>query len=215
MYGEIGQDFISDLLTNFSSPCTHCWWGGLPGGDTISYSNNPMSKMSWWPFPRSSQSPSTNGDEEKDSVALDKDQILNLQKFGTFDQYSTTDDNVGSSRSRPTTKTISINDAIQPLIKQFVSMTNTTLATLEKSADETSTAFISRFRPLLIQGEYIVTRSLATYEQRGQYGVPIVAGSAILFGGLVALRTGKYRGAMAASVAGGAAYGNIYGYQLS
>lgn len=174
--------------------------------------------MSWWPFPRSSQSPS--GDEEKDSAALDKDQILNLQKFGTFDQYSTTDDNVGSSRSSissssPTTKTISINDAIQPQIKQFVSMTNTTLATLEKSADETSTAFISRFRPLLIQGQYIVTRSLATYEQRGQYGVPIVAGSAILFGGLVALRTGKYRGAMAASVAGGAAYGNIYGYQLS
>jgi hypothetical protein len=176
--------------------------------------------MSWWPFPRSSQS-STNGDEEKDLAALDKDQILNLQKFGTFDQYSTTDDNVGSSRSsissssRPTTKTISINDAIQPLIKQFVSMTNTTLATLEESADETSTAFISSFRPLIIQGEYIVTRSLATYEQRGQYGVPIVAGSAILFGGLVALRTGKYRGAMAASVAGGAAYGNIYGYQLS
>ena len=176
--------------------------------------------MSWWPFPRSSQSPSTIVDEEKDSVALDKDQILNLQKFGTFDQYSTTDDNVGSSRisissSRSTTKTISVNDAIQPLIKQFVSMTNTTLATLEKSADETSTAFVSRFRPLLIHGEYIVTRSLATYEQRGQYGVPIVAGSAILFGGLVALRTGKYRGAMAASVAGGAAYGNIYGYQLS
>lgn len=174
--------------------------------------------MSWWPFPRSSQSPSTNGDEEKDSAALDKDQILNMQKFGTFDQYSTTDDNVGSSRCssiKPTTKTISVNDAIQPLIKQFVNMTNSTLATLEKSTHETSSALISRFRPLLIQGEYIVTRSLATYEQRGQYGVPIVAGSAILFGGLVALRTGKYRGAMAASVAGGAAYGIIYGYQLS
>lgn len=170
--------------------------------------------MSWWPFPSSSQSPSTNdGDEEKDSTALD------LQKFGTYDQYSTTDDNVGSSRSssssKPTTKTISVNDAIQPLIKQFVNMTNSTLATVEKSTHETSSALISRIRPLLIQGEYIVTRSLATYEQRGQYGVPIVAGSAILFGGLVALRTGKYRGAMAASVAGGAAYGNIYGYQLS
>jgi hypothetical protein len=157
------------------------------------------------------------------AATLEKEQVLNLQKFGTFDQYSTTDDNniASSSDSRSSSsggvkpKTISVNDAIQPAIKQFVNMTNSTLATVEKSTHETSSAFISRLRPLLIQGEYIVTRTLATYEQRGQYGVPIVAGSAILFGGLVALRTGKYRGVMAASVAGGAAYGNIYGYQLS
>jgi hypothetical protein len=153
-----------------------------------------------------------------DSAArLENEQILNLQKFGTFDQYSTTDDtrrsSSGSSGVKP--KTISVNDAIQPAIKQFVNMTNSTLATVEKSTHETSSALISRIRPLLIQGEYIVTRTLAMYEQRGQYGVPIVAGSAILFGGLVALRSGKYRGVMAASVAGGAAYGNIYGYQLS
>jgi hypothetical protein len=142
-----------------------------------------------------------------------EEQILNLQTFGT------TENTIGSSsasRSRPKIKTISVNDAIQPLIQQFVNRTNSTLATIEKSSHETSVALISRLRPLVIQGEYIVTRSLATYEQRGQYGGPIVAGSAILFGGAVALRTGKYfRGAMAASVAGGAAYGNIYGYQLS
>jgi len=54
---------------------------------------------------------------------------------------------------------------------------------------------------------------MTTYEHRGQYGPQIVAGSAALIGGVVALRTGKIPGALAAGLTGAAAYGNVYGYE--
>lgn len=110
-------------------------------------------------------------------------------------------------------KNISINDPVRLVVKQFVSMTNCALASFEEATEETSTMFVSRLRQLGKQGTYYATRALAAYEQRGQYGVPIVVGSAAVFGGLVAMRTGKIPGALAAGMAGGAAYGNIYGYE--
>ncbi|KAL3823196.1 hypothetical protein ACHAXA_003475 [Cyclostephanos tholiformis] len=110
-------------------------------------------------------------------------------------------------------KNVSINDPVRRVVKQLVSMTNCALATFEEATDETSTMLVSRLRQLGKQGTYIATRVLATYEQRGQYAVPIVAGSAAVVGGLVAMRTGKIPGALAAGVAGAAAYGNIYGYE--
>lgn len=137
----------------------------------------------------------------------------NLQKFGSLDQHSALDDASGGGGAGSSPSTISINDAVRPLVKQFVRMTNSTLASFEMATNETSTMFVSRLKPLMIQGGYIATRALSAYEQRGQYGAPIVAGSAILFGGLVAVRTGKFPGALAAGMAGTAAYGNIYGFQ--
>ena len=54
---------------------------------------------------------------------------------------------------------------------------------------------------------------MATYEHRGQYGPQIVAGTALVLGGAVALRTGKIPGVLAAGLGGAAAYGNVYGYE--
>jgi len=72
---------------------------------------------------------------------------------------------------------------------------------------------VSRLHQLAKQGRYIATRAVSTYEHRGQYGPQIVAGSAAVVGGVVALRTGKIPGALAAGVTGAAAYGNVYGYE--
>ena len=110
-------------------------------------------------------------------------------------------------------KKISINDPVHRFVKQFVGMTNSALASFEEATDETSTMFVSRLRQIGKQGQYIATRAIATYEHRGQYGAPIVAGSAAIVGGFVAMRTGKIPGALAAGITGAAAYGNIYGYE--
>mmetsp|Transcript_21148 Transcript_21148/g.38279 ORF Transcript_21148/g.38279 Transcript_21148/m.38279 type:complete len:149 (-) Transcript_21148:330-776(-) len=107
----------------------------------------------------------------------------------------------------------STNDPLLLSIKQFVNLTNSTLASFEESTDETSTALVSRLQQLGKQGRYIATRAMTTYEHRGQYGPQIVAGSAALIGGVVALRTGKIPGALAAGLTGAAAYGNVYGYE--
>ncbi|KAL3785758.1 hypothetical protein ACHAW5_003600 [Stephanodiscus triporus] len=107
----------------------------------------------------------------------------------------------------------SINDPVQRLVKQLVGMTNCALASIEEATLETSTMFVSRLRELSKQGVYIATRALATYEHRGQYGAPIVASSAAIVGGFVAMRKGKIPGVLAAGMAGAAAYGNIYGYE--
>ena len=72
---------------------------------------------------------------------------------------------------------------------------------------------MSRLQQLGKQGRYIVTRAMSTYEHRGQYGPQVVAGSAAVVGGLVALRTGKVTGTLAGGLAGAGAYGNVYGYE--
>lgn len=110
-------------------------------------------------------------------------------------------------------KKISINDPVQRLVKQLVGVTNFALASFEEATDETSTMLVSRLRELSKQGGYYATRALATYERRGQYGAPVVASSAAIVGGFVAMRKGKIPGALAAGMAGAAAYGNIYGYE--
>ncbi|KAL3764401.1 hypothetical protein ACHAWU_004574 [Discostella pseudostelligera] len=126
----------------------------------------------------------------------------------------------GSASSSTTTTTStssnnnkSSNDPLLESIKQCVSITNSTLAIFEEATYHTSSSFVSRLRELAKQGRYIATRANAYYEQRGQYGALAVAGSAAVVGGVVALRMGKAPGAVAASVAGAAAYGNIYGYE--
>mmetsp|Transcript_29850 Transcript_29850/g.63318 ORF Transcript_29850/g.63318 Transcript_29850/m.63318 type:complete len:144 (+) Transcript_29850:202-633(+) len=117
-----------------------------------------------------------------------------------------TNDGTASPKKSP-------NDPLLQSIKQFVKITNSGLASFEEATDETSTMLVSRLHQLAKQGRYIATRAVSTYEHRGQYGPQIVAGSAAVVGGVVALRTGKIPGALAAGVTGAAAYGNVYGYE--
>ena len=102
--------------------------------------------------------------------------------------------------------------SLQSCIKQFVSITNSTLASFEQAADESSHMLVSRLQQIAKQGKFIATRAISTYEHRGYYGPQIVAGSAAAVGSIVALRRGKVTGVLAGGITGIAAYGNIYGY---
>ena len=117
-------------------------------------------------------------------------------------------DSSGNSDGNPS-QTISLKAAI----KKVVNVTNSTLATFEQTTDESSTAFASRLTSLARQTKYIATRGMATYEQRGNYGPQIIGGTALVVGGAVALRRGRFPCAFAGGLGGAAAYGNIYGYQ--
>lgn len=105
------------------------------------------------------------------------------------------------------------DDPLLESIKQFVSITNSTLASFEEATYHTSSTFVSRLQQLGKQGRYIATRASTMYDQRGQYGALAVVGSAAVVGGMVALRMGRVPGVVAASLGGAAAYGNIYGYE--
>ncbi len=105
------------------------------------------------------------------------------------------------------------NISLKAAIKKVVDVTNYTLAIFEQNTEETSTAFVSRFTSLVRQAKYIATRGMTTYEQRGNYGPQIIGGTALVVGGAVALRRGRFPGALAGGLGGAAAYGNIYGYQ--
>ena len=105
------------------------------------------------------------------------------------------------------------NDPLLDSIKRFVNVTNSTLASFEEATYHTSSTFVSRLQQLGKQGRYILARANNIYDQRGQYGAVAVVGSAALVGGVVSLRVGKVSGLLAASMAGAAVYGNIYGYE--
>ena len=105
------------------------------------------------------------------------------------------------------------NISLKAAIKKIVDVTNRTLAVFEQTTDDTSTAFVSRFTSLVRQAKNIATRGMAAYDHRGNYGPQIVGGTALVVGGAVALRRGRFPGAFAGGLGGAVAYGNIYGYQ--
>jgi len=111
----------------------------------------------------------------------------------------------------PTTSTKSPGDPLLQSIKQFVSLTNSTLASFEKSTDEASSALVSRLQSLGKQGRHVAAKAISAYDARGHYGPQIVTGAAVLVGGAVALRAGKVPGAFAGGLGGLMAYENVYG----
>ena len=143
----------------------------------------------------------------------DRNSSLEIQNNAAAASASASDlpkQSSGSSSSSNNTKS---NDPLLESIKQFVSITNSTLASFEEATYQTTSTFVSRLQQLGKQGRYIATRANTMYDQRGQYGALAVAGSAAVVGGMVALRMGRVPGVIAASLGGAAAYGNIYGYE--
>lgn len=122
-----------------------------------------------------------------------------------------------NSDSNPSQKIFQIPDfsdiSLKTSIKKVVDVTNSTLATFEKATDESSTAFVSRLTSVGKQARHIANRTMTAYENRTSYGPHFVAGTALLVGGAVALRRGKFTGAFAGALGGAVAYGNVYGYQ--
>ena len=123
-------------------------------------------------------------------------------------------ESAGGSDGNSLQNTTQITDiSLNAAIKRVVDMTNRTLAIFEQTTEETSTAFASRLTSFARQARYVATRGISIYEQRGNYGPQIVGGAAVVVGGAVALRRGRFPGALAGGVSAAAAYGTVYGYE--
>uniref|UniRef100_A0A6S8XZG1 Uncharacterized protein n=1 Tax=Ditylum brightwellii TaxID=49249 RepID=A0A6S8XZG1_9STRA len=101
--------------------------------------------------------------------------------------------------------------SLKTAIKTVVKSTNTVLASLEEVTYETSSNFSSRLLAVARQGRYVAAKAYTAYGGRREFGPQIVAGTALLTGGIMGLRRGKFTGAFSSLLGGGAAYGAVYG----
>lgn len=104
-------------------------------------------------------------------------------------------------------------DPLYDSLSMAVSVTNATLAQVEEKTGAASSTVLSRVRSIGSQARTLFRDGFVLYERRGQYGPQLVAGSALLFGGIVGLRRGRVPGAFIGSAAGVGAYANIYGIE--
>mmetsp|Transcript_6654 Transcript_6654/g.18584 ORF Transcript_6654/g.18584 Transcript_6654/m.18584 type:complete len:162 (+) Transcript_6654:146-631(+) len=102
-------------------------------------------------------------------------------------------------------------DPLYDSLSAAVSATNAALAQVEEKTGAASSTVLSRMRSVGNQSGHIFRDGFVLYERRGQYGPQLVAGSALLFGGIVGLRRGRIPGALVGSAAGIGAYVNVYG----
>ena len=104
-------------------------------------------------------------------------------------------------------------DPLYDSLSMAVSVTNAALAQVEEKTGAASSTVLSRVRSVGGQARGFFRDVFVLYERRGQYGPQLVAGSALLFGGIVGLRRGRLPGAIVGSAAGVGAYANIYGIE--
>ena len=96
-------------------------------------------------------------------------------------------------------------------IKSSVKSTNTLLASMEQTFIVNQSNFVSRLTSFQRQLRFVLNRAIVAYQARQQYGPEIVSSSALVLGGVTALRRGKIPGATVGIMAGSAAYAAVYG----
>jgi len=96
-------------------------------------------------------------------------------------------------------------------ITTAVSTTNTLLAHLEQTNTTANTHIVSRIRPIGENLRVGLQRSFIAYEQRRNYGVPIVVGSAVVVGAVVGVRRGKIPAVVMSAATGLGSYVGVYG----
>jgi hypothetical protein len=98
-------------------------------------------------------------------------------------------------------------DALKSNLRSAIQSTNRALASLEDFLD---TKVSKPVNYGLEQGSVLSEKVIYAYERRHEYGLPLVATSAAVVGGVVGLRRGRLPGAVAGLVSGGLAYTVIY-----
>ena len=102
-------------------------------------------------------------------------------------------------------------DPLYDSLSAAVSATNAALAQVEEKTGAASLTVLSRMRSVGNQARHIFRDGFVLYERRGQYGPQLVAGSALLLGGIVGLKRGRIPGALVGSAAAAGSYANVYG----
>lgn len=95
-------------------------------------------------------------------------------------------------------------------IKAAVAATNTTLASLQQVSDKVQKPVVSVLQTVEDTAATASAHAAAAYQRRHEFAPHLVGGSALLGGGIMALRRGRIAGVLGAAVAGGAAYAVAY-----
>ena len=132
---------------------------------------------------------------------------------------STNDNNEDSDKSTNNAMTITnwndIRSVSQSYLRSFVQTSvrsiNGGLATLETVTTEVSKPLHTGFDTVATNTSYASKKVVEVYDQRYQYGPFIIVGSAVVVGGLMALRSkSRTAGLITSLITGGATYGAIY-----
>jgi hypothetical protein len=100
--------------------------------------------------------------------------------------------------------------SLRKTIHETVVATNGFLGSLEKTTGEMSQPIVQGLKVVEQEASYLASKGLHVYERRHEFGPHLVVGSALTIGGLVALRRGKFSGAIAAGLTGGLTYVTLY-----
>lgn len=103
------------------------------------------------------------------------------------------------------------SDPLKETLRSAVAATNRALAQLEKTTRSIQAPVSSAWQQASATGTMAAAYALEAYEHRHEYGPAAVVTTSVVTGGIVSLRRGRLPGAVAAVLAGGAAYGVIYG----
>lgn len=101
-------------------------------------------------------------------------------------------------------------NALRMGIHAAVETTNQVLAQLEQTQQRVRDTLQEPIHKTMHVGQQVSEQIDTLYVRRHEYGPYLVGGSALLFGGFMALRRGRLPGALAGTLAGGAAYVAIY-----
>lgn len=96
-------------------------------------------------------------------------------------------------------------------VKKGVDMTNKMLASVQQATMPVGKAFAVAER----EGTNMMNTCSDLYKKRKQYGPHIVGGSAVVAGGITAMRRGRIPGLVAATLVGGVATLAVYEVNLS
>jgi hypothetical protein len=95
-------------------------------------------------------------------------------------------------------------------IKAVVGAANSVLGSVEQVTEGVRKPASSTWHTVQEQSSVVADKAKYTYQRRHEFAPQLIGGSAILGGGIMALRRGKIAGALGAVIAGGAAYAVVY-----
>jgi hypothetical protein len=100
--------------------------------------------------------------------------------------------------------------SLRKSIHETVVATNGFLGLLEKTSGELSQPLGKGLKTVEHEGSNLASKAFLVYERRHEFGPHLVVGSALTIGGLVALRRGRFSGAISGALTGGLTYVTLY-----
>jgi hypothetical protein len=100
--------------------------------------------------------------------------------------------------------------SLRKSIHETVVATNGFLGSLEKTTGEISQPLVQGLKVVEHEASYLASKGLHVYERRHEFGPHLVVGSALTVGGLVALRRGRFSGAISGALTAGLTYVTLY-----